>query len=191
MPLNVSTPSARSARSPLPVALRPPRPTAMRPGWLTAMVVLAQEQCHRGTAPELPHPPAERRQQMKTATALVVSPPAPQREVRGTPRLSHIECEDLIDTTRLLELYAQAVQLRLIGSSEAARLTFVGLAQHVIAARPTNPGGLFRHLLYGKRYQCVTQADEDQALKRLKHYLYGRSESELGGSCCRVDAEGR
>jgi len=172
MPLDVSSTRAPSARVPLHA---PPRPTAMRPGWLTAMVMQAQEQCHRGLAPVLPLLPAERRQRMQTLTALVVSPPAPQREVRGTPRLSHITHEDLFDMERLLELYAQAVQLRLIDGSEAARLTFVGLAQHVIAARPTNPGGLFRHLLYRKRYQCVTQADEDRALQPLKQYLYGRS----------------
>lgn len=172
MPLDVSAPSAPSARSPRPMSLRTPRPMAMRPGWLTAMVVQAQEQCHCGLAPVFPLPPDERRQRMQTPTALVVSPPAPQDEVRGTPRLSHIEREDLTDIERVLELYAQAVQLHLISGSEAARLTFVGLAQHVIAARPTNPGGLFRHLLYRKRYQCVTQADEDRALQRLKSYLY-------------------
>lgn len=77
-----------------------------------------------------------------------------------------------VGITATPQLYAQAVQARLVGGSEAARLTFVGLAQHVIAARPTNPGGLFRYLLYQKRYQCVTQADENRALQRLKTYLY-------------------
>ncbi len=77
-----------------------------------------------------------------------------------------------VGITATPQLYAQAVQARLVGGSEAARLTFVGLAQHVIAARPTNPGGLFRYLLYQKRYQCVTQADEDRTLQRLKTYLY-------------------
>ena len=191
MPPDVSTAHALSARSPVSVPLRAPQRPVRRPGWLTTMVMQAQEQFQRGTAPEFPHPSAERCQRRKTPTALAVSPPVPQREMRGAPRLSHIEREDLIDIERVIELYAQAVQLRLIGGSEAARLTFVGLAQHVIAARPTNPGGLFRHLLYGKRYQCVTQADEDRALQRLKQYLYGRSGSELGGSCCREDAERR
>jgi hypothetical protein len=63
---------------------------------------------------------------------------------------------------------------RLIGSSEAERLTFVALAQHVLSCRAKNEGGLFRHLLKQKRYQCVTQADEDAALRRLKQHWYGR-----------------
>lgn len=168
MPLDTSTLRARSARSPLPVRLPTPPHAAVRPGWLTAMVAQAQDQLHRGTAPAPPRTPMARCQRVTTPTAPVVLPSVPQRDVRGIPRLSHIEREDLIDIERVLELYAQAVQLRLIGGSEAARLTFVGLAQHVLAARPTNPGGLFRHLLYQRRYQSVTQADEDRALQCLK-----------------------
>ncbi len=174
MPLNVSTLSAPSARSPLLVPLRTPRRVMMRPGWLTAMVADAQDQLHRGTAPVLPVPPSTRRPRVIAPAAPTPSPLAPCEEVRAMPRLSHIGRDDLIEIERLLELYAQAVQLRLIDGSEAARLTFVGLAHHVLVARPTNPGGLFRHLLYQQHYQCVTQADEERALQRLKQYLYGR-----------------
>ena len=73
----------------------------------------------------------------------------------------------------MLVLYQQAVQQRWIGSSEAERLTFVALAQHVLSCYPKNAGGLFRHLLKQKRYHCVTQADEDAALQQLKQRLYG------------------
>ena len=90
------------------------------------------------------------------------------------PTLQHIEREDLTNIRRLLILYHHAVQQRLIGTSEAERLTFVALAQHVVSCRPKNLGGLFRHLLKQKRYHCVTQADEDAALQRLKQYLYER-----------------
>jgi hypothetical protein len=89
------------------------------------------------------------------------------------PTLQHLEREDLTDIQRVLVLYSQAVQQHLIGSSEAERLTFVALAQHVLSCRPKNEGGLFRHLLKQKRYRCVTQADEDAALQRLKQHLYG------------------
>jgi hypothetical protein len=90
------------------------------------------------------------------------------------PTLHHIGREDLTDIERVLVLYRQAVQQRLIGSSEAERLTFVALAQHVLSCRAQNEGGLFRHLLKQKRYHCVTQVDEDVALGRLKQHLYGR-----------------
>lgn len=90
------------------------------------------------------------------------------------PTLQHIQREDLTDIERVLMLYHHAVQQRLIGASEAERLTFVALAQHVVSCRPKNLGGLFRHLLKQKRYHCVTQADEDAALSCLKQHLYGR-----------------
>ena len=108
----------------------------------------------------------------------VTAPPAPPLPTPTTaalaPTLQHIEREDLTDIQPVLMLYNQAVYQFLIGSSEAARLTIVALAQHVLSCRPKNEGGLFRHLLKQKRYHYVTQADEDAALPRLKQHLYGR-----------------
>jgi hypothetical protein len=76
---------------------------------------------------------------------------------------------------RLLALYEQAIAQGLIGSSEAERLTFVALAQHVLPYRPENAGGLFRKLLMTRSYQVITQDDEDAARQRLKRLLYGES----------------
>ncbi len=56
----------------------------------------------------------------------------------------------------------------MIGASQAERLASVAFAQLVLSCRLKNEGGLFRHLLKQKRYHCVTQADEDVALQRLK-----------------------
>jgi hypothetical protein len=89
------------------------------------------------------------------------------------PTLTHIVSQDFQGTGRLLVLYEQARQHGLIGSTEADRLTFVALAQHVLTYRPANAGGLFQRLLTGRRFLCVTQADEDAALQRLKRHLYG------------------
>jgi hypothetical protein len=61
----------------------------------------------------------------------------------------------------------------LIGSSEAERLTFVALAQHVLLYRPENAGGLFHRLLTRRLFHFVTQADEEAAQQHLKRYLYG------------------
>ena len=88
------------------------------------------------------------------------------------PRLQHVTLPDLKDTERLLALYTQSVQAQLIGPSEAERLTFVGLAQHVLAYHPENAGGLFRHLLTRRCFHFVTQEEEDAAQQRLKQHLY-------------------
>jgi len=169
MPPDVSTLLTPSARVPLSTQ----RCEASHPGWLTAMGAQAQEQLHRGSVRALPTPHRAWRPRVPIPAAPQSFPHATAVAVRAAPRLHHIAHEDLTEIESVLELYAQAVQQRLIGSSEADRLTFVGLAQHVVAARPTNPGGLFRHLLYRKRYQCVTQADEEVAMQRLKQHLYG------------------
>jgi len=89
------------------------------------------------------------------------------------PTLTHIVPLDLQETGRLLLLYEQAVDRGLIGPAEADRLTFVALAQHVLTYRPANAGGLFQRLLTHRRFNFVTQDDEDAALQRLKRHLYG------------------
>jgi hypothetical protein len=86
---------------------------------------------------------------------------------------------DLKDTERLLVLYAQSVQAKLIGPSEAERLTFVGLAQHVLAYRPENAGGLFYQLLTRRSFHFVTQEEEDAAQQRLKQHLYAVKEKPI------------
>ena len=168
MPATVPTGAEAFSRGVWPAPTR--RSRSVRPGWLTAMVTEAQEHLQRGLVPLEPRVPCQRRHPR-------AAPPPPQSMCTPPavpPTLQHIAREDLIDIQRLLVLYSQAVQQRLIGSSEAERLTFVALAQHVLSCRATNEGGLFRHLLKQKRYHCVTQADEDAALQRLKQYWYGR-----------------
>jgi hypothetical protein len=89
-----------------------------------------------------------------------------------SPTLRNILLQDLKDTGRLLDLYAQATQAEIMSGSEAERLTFVGLAQHVLACHPENVGGLFRQLLTRRCFHFVTQEDEDAAHQRLKQHLY-------------------
>ena len=90
----------------------------------------------------------------------------------SAPRLHQVSLADLQDSTRLLRLYEQAVQRHLIGPSEAERLSFVALAQHVLAYRPANPGGLFVQLLRQRRFVVITQDEEDRAQQRLKRHWY-------------------
>jgi hypothetical protein len=84
--------------------------------------------------------------------------------------LTNVVLEDLRDTARLMTLYYQAVEAKLLGKSEAEHLVFFALAQHVIAYGPANPGGLFRQLLTRKQFQVITQEEEDAAVRRLKQY---------------------
>jgi hypothetical protein len=88
------------------------------------------------------------------------------------PILGHILVHDLRDTERLLHLYEQTVEAGLIGPAEADRLTFVALAQHVLAYRPDNAGGLFTQLLRTRQFDYITQDDEETAQQRLKRVLY-------------------
>ena len=168
MPATVPTRAEAFSRE---VWLAPTRRSgSVRPGWLTAMVTEAREQLHRGLVPLEPRVPGQRRHPR-------AAPPAPPHATctppAVPPTLHHIARADLTDIERVLVLYSQAVHQRLIGSSEAERLTFVALAQHVLSCRATNEGGVFRHLLKQKRYHCVTQADEEVALVQLKQHLYG------------------
>lgn len=87
------------------------------------------------------------------------------------PTLRNISLHDLRNTERLLQLYTQAVKAGLIHSSEADRLAFVALAQHVVAYRPDNAGGLFTQLLRKRHFNYITQDDEDSALRRLKRHF--------------------
>src|SRR5262249_27723095 len=96
----------------------------------------------------------------------------PLRRPLPAPRLQQMQLYDFRDTGRLLALYDQAVHAQWLGSSEAERLTFVALAQHVLTYRPENAGGLFTHLLRTRGFAYITQADEDSARQRLNRFLY-------------------
>jgi hypothetical protein len=100
------------------------------------------------------------------------SAPTPKTTPLPPPRLHQVIPADLRNMERLLTLYTQAVQECLIGWSEAERLAFVALAQHVLEFRPTNPGGLFLQLLRQRHFSFITQEEEDTARRRLVAYMY-------------------
>lgn len=183
-------PEPVSALAPLPAALPPdlappdshqqlpseennqePAPSSPT-GVLSTLFAQARECLRTGAAlPIDPEPVVTRAvsapaQEERRGTPLVTQTPLP------APRLQHVTLPDLKDTARLLALYAQSVQAKLIGPSEAERLTFVGLAQHVLAQHPENAGGLFRYLLTHRCFHFVTQEEEDAAQQRLKRHLY-------------------
>jgi len=142
-------------------------------GILSTLFAQARECLRSGTSlleeppPVLkPSIPASVQAQQSSTSVHTASPTTP-------PHLQHVLLLDLQDMERLLALYAQAVQTKLISSSEAERLNFVALAHHVLHFKPINPGGLFAQLLRQRHFNFITQEEEDRAQQRLKRYDYG------------------
>jgi len=157
----------------LPLGSKHQEPACGGPtGALSTLFHQAREAIRTSTVPPVdPEPVIRRRvpaslQQENSVNTAEKSAPLPP------PTLRHILLRDLEDTSRLLALYTQVVQTKLMGNSEAERLTFVGLAQHVSAYRPENAGGLFQHLLRRRCFHFVTQEEEDAAQRRLKQHMY-------------------
>jgi hypothetical protein len=141
-------------------------------GVLSTLFVQARE-CVRNSITLLEEPPP-----VPQPTAVASKPakqlPLPARKTAQatSPHLQHVLQRDLQDMDRLLVLYAQAVRANLIGPSEAEHLVFVALAQHVLGYHPTNPGGLFVQLLRQRRFDLITQEEEDRAQERLTRHCY-------------------
>lgn len=83
------------------------------------------------------------------------------------PDLRDVVPEDLRDATRLLELHAQAVEARFISPSEADRLAFLAASAHARAVG-SKPCRLFAWMVRGRRFEFITQADEDAARALLR-----------------------
>jgi hypothetical protein len=95
-----------------------------------------------------------------------------EKSSEKSPRLADILPEDLRDLSRLLNLYEQAIKRGLIGTGEADRLKFVAAAVHAQAVAK-DPCRLFAWLIHSKRWEVITQADEDEACARLKRHARG------------------
>jgi hypothetical protein len=66
-----------------------------------------------------------------------------------------------------MELHRQAVDAKFISTSEADRLAFLAAAAHAQAVG-SKPCRLFAWMVRGKRFDFITQADEDAARSRLR-----------------------
>ena len=96
------------------------------------------------------------------------------KEQLGKPQLRDVKLEDLRDTSRLLVLFEQAQARKLVDTSERTRLNFVAAAEHALAIGARKPPALFAWLLREQRFDFITQADEDAAVRRLKEHLHGK-----------------
>jgi hypothetical protein len=113
---------------------------------------------------------------------------SPPRSVptSGKPDLRHVVPDDLVDTGRLLELYAQAVATGLVPASEWGRLRFVAAAEHAKGIGAKNPCGLFANLVRAGTLHFATEDDAQAASVRIRRHLYraappGCSAAEQGG----------
>jgi hypothetical protein len=157
----------------LPLGLKHQEPAAGGPtGVLHTLFQQAREVIRKGTIPIVGSGPVVMHR-VPASVQQEYSAAAEEKSVSlSPPTLRHILLQDLKDTGRLLDLYTQAIHAKLVDNSEAERLTFVGLAQHILAYQPDNAGGLFHQLLRRRCFHFVTQEEEDAAQQRLKQYLY-------------------
>jgi hypothetical protein len=149
---------ASPTRSSVPVPLPNPGRPATAPTILSAVVAAPV------ASPVVPRPPG----------------PGPAPAILPRPRLDDVGLEDLKDNGRLFELLGQAIERKLIGSSEADRLRFVGAAEHALAIGKGNPPGLFIRLVRSRLWRYLTQEDEDRAQARIKAFLRGPEPASLG-----------
>lgn len=100
-------------------------------------------------------------------------PEGDKSKTENAPALRNVVPADLRDMGRLLELHREAVEAKLVTSSEVDRLRFVAAAEHARSIGKANPCGLFVHLVRGKLWHFLTQDDEDRANARLKAHFFG------------------
>ena len=89
------------------------------------------------------------------------------RKKKSEPNLRNITPDDLNDTRRLLELHRQAIEQGHPVGGEAGRLDFLALADRARTCG-NNPARLFAWLLKQRRFEFITQANEDAAADRLR-----------------------
>jgi hypothetical protein len=113
------------------------------------------------------------RQPPALPAALLAPPPAPApAPALAPPTLRDVHPADLGDVGRLLALWTQAQQRGWVHSSAADRLNVVAAAVH--ARRVGHePCRLFVALLRDRRWEVITQDDEDTARGWLRDDLYG------------------
>jgi hypothetical protein len=115
------------------------------------------------------------------------APSAQLVAVTGNPSLRHVVPEDLSDTGRLLDLYAQAIDRKLAGPSEWGRLRFVAAAEHARAIGTKNPCGLFSRLVRGGLWHFATQDDETAASVRIRRHLQGDGPRRMEAKPVRIE----
>ena len=193
MLINLSWTRAAMAKAAQDNTQTPPRTSPLPPAFCTPILPPPskehtepfQDSQHQKPAPHADltppslsfHPPASA---SRGSAAGVTEQLKETKTLPQAPILEHIVPEDLQETARLLTLFAQAQAHGLIGTSDSARLTFLGLAEHAKVVGTANPCGLFAALVRRQCWHFVTDSDEDAAQQRLKVHLYGADHQPRG-----------
>lgn len=75
---------------------------------------------------------------------------------------------DLRNSHRLNELFAQAIQAKLVTPTESDRLRFFAAAEHAVAFGAHNPCGLFVAIVKRELWHVIRANEEDAARRRLR-----------------------
>lgn len=87
------------------------------------------------------------------------------------PKLTDLQPGDLSKFHRVNALYEQAVEKGLAGPGDAGRLDFFALAGRAVT-HGKEPLKLFSWLLHRKRFDVISDADEDAADRWIKHHVW-------------------
>ncbi len=89
------------------------------------------------------------------------------------PTLRDVKPADLKDARRLASLFEQATERGLVQHSEADRLAFFAAALHARRVGTRNACGLFAWTVWRRKYEVLSQDDEDRARRALVRFRAG------------------
>lgn len=131
------------------------------------------------------HPPAQNRSPQRERNRLNSSE-QPQKQRKhgaslaiGRGKLPHIKEMDLTDTGRLIGLYRQWRGCPTPTAIDDDLMQFAAAAVHALTAKPKNGepiksrAALFASMIRKGDYSMVSNADEDEARRRLNEHLHG------------------
>src|SRR5712691_6008343 len=148
------------------------RGPAVAPGQATAVTVTDRPSPDPAVLPPAPavYPPTLRPPQAPRAPVVPACARPPTRT--PPPTLREVTLADLSDVGRLLTLHQQARARGWLRGGEAERLNVVAAAVHARRVGQA-PCRLFVALLRDRRWEVITQDDEDQAHRLLREHADG------------------
>jgi hypothetical protein len=91
----------------------------------------------------------------------------------SSPMLRDVKLEDLQHFSRVQILFQQAVSAGWMGGTEADLLNWVGAAVRAKTVEARDPVRLFVGIVKRKRWELITQAQEDRARQAIRIYCHG------------------
>jgi len=144
------------------------------PGDTSTPAVCKVQPPHPDSAPELqpplqePVPPTEREENQELPDGAPKTG-ASQPPLLTQPTWKNITREDLEDDARSEALYYEAIQGGYLQDTRPDEINFFAAIAHALRVAKTNVCGLLRTIIEQGLWGFMTQADEDTALRRLRH----------------------